>query len=278
MPKTRRFMTENDHGRPQGTAGKKKPGMAIGSWLPCAITVLGLLMVWQIGVMASKASERIISSPSQIWDALVYNWPQLSLSAYVTAFEAISGFLIAIVVGILLGVGLFLSKILYSSLYPLLVGAQTLPIITIAPLFVIWFGYDSLGKIVLVTVFSLFPIAVQTCRGLEAVPRYFRDVALTCGATPVWSLWHVQLRVAGRQIFSGIRISATYIFATAATAEYIGAKAGIGVWMQAAYNSFQTPMVFAATVVMVVLTGLVMALVALVERILLGPASEDSID
>lgn len=246
--------------------------------LPSLITLLLLLLVWQILVSVSHTSARIISSPWGIWQAMVVNRSSLLTAAYTTSCEAFIGFILAIGAGILLGVGLYVSHTFYASFYPLLVGAQTLPIITIAPLFVIWFGYGSLGKIVLVAVFSLFPIAIQTCRGLIAVPRYFRDVALICGATSPWELWHVHIRVAARQIFSGIRISATYIFATAATAEYIGARNGIGVWMQAAYNSFQTPMVFAATVVIIILTGLVMALVSLAERLMLGPAEEDSID
>ena len=76
----------------------------------------------------------------------------------------------------------------------------------------------------IVTVFGLFPITVQTIRGLEAVPQFYSDVALTCGATKAWTLWHVKLRVAARQIYGGIRVSAAYIFATAATAERAEAK------------------------------------------------------
>ena len=79
--------------------------------------------------------------------------------------------------------------------------------ITVAPLFMIWFGFEPLGKIVIVAVFGVFPIAVQTARGLTAVPQFYEDVALTCGATRAWALWHVKLRVAARQIFGGIRIS-----------------------------------------------------------------------
>ena len=110
----------------------------------------------------------------------------------------------------------------------------------------------------IVTVFGLFPIAVQTIRGLEAVPQFYSDVALTCGATKAWTLWHVKLRVAARQIYGGIRVSAAYIFATAATAEYLGARKGLGIWLQAAYNSFRTPLIFSATLVIIAITGVLM--------------------
>ena len=118
-------------------------------------------------------------------------------------------------------------------------------------------------------------IAVQTVRGLEAVPQFYSDVALTCGATPVWTLWHVKLRVAARQIYGGIRVSAAYIFATASTAEYLGARKGLGIWLQAAYNSFRTPLIFSATIVIILMTCVLMLAVNASERILLGPAGDD---
>ena len=112
-------------------------------------------------------------------------------------------------------------------------------------------------------------------RGLEAVPQFYSDVALTCGATPVWTLWHVKLRVAARQIYGGIRVSAAYIFATASTAEYLGARKGLGIWLQAAYNSFRTPLIFSATIVIILMTCVLMLAVNASERILLGPPGDD---
>ena len=178
--------------------------------------------------------------------------------------------------GILIGILLYCSRIADAALFPLLSAAQTMPLISIAPLFLIWFGFEISGKIVIVAVFGLFPIAVQTVRGLEAVPQFYSDVALTCGATRAWTLWHVKLRVAARQIYGGIRVSAAYIFATATTAEYLGARKGLGIWLQAAYNSFRTPLIFSATLVIIVITGILMCLVNLSERLLLGPADADA--
>ena len=150
-------------------------------------------------------------------------------------------------------------------------AAQTIPLITIAPLFMIWFGFEPLGKIVIVAVFGVFPVAVQTCRGMLAVPQFYEDVALTCGATRAWALWHVKLRVAARQVFGGLRISAAYVFGTAVTAEYLGAMNGLGIWLQAAFNSFRTPLIFSATIMVVALTALLLTIISLAERLLLGP-------
>lgn len=238
---------------------------------PPAFTVGGLLIVWEIAVDAGHISQRVLASPSQIAASIVKTWPDLWEATAITTYEAITGFLIAAVAGVLIGIGLYVSKTLYHGIYPLLAAAQTIPLITIAPLFMIWFGFEPLGKIVIVAVFGVFPVAVQTCRGMLAVPQFYEDVALTCGATRAWALWHVKLRVAARQVFGGLRISAAYVFGTAVTAEYLGAMNGLGIWLQAAFNSFRTPLIFSATIMVVALTALLLTIISLAERLLLGP-------
>ena len=238
---------------------------------PPAFTVGGLLIVWEIAVDAGHISQRVLASPSQIAASIVKTWPDLWEATAITTYEAITGFLIATVAGVLIGIGLYVSKTLYRGIYPLLAAAQTIPLITIAPLFMIWFGFEPLGKIVIVAVFGVFPVAVQTCRGMLAVPQFYEDVELTCGATRAWALWHVKLRVAARQVFGGLRISAAYVFGTAVTAEYLGAMNGLGIWLQAAFNSFRTPLIFSATIMVVALTALLLTIISLAERLLLGP-------
>lgn len=238
--------------------------------LPSVATIGALLIIWECSVRWGHISERTLASPSSIVVAMWHTWPALMQATAVTTTEALMGFAVAIVAGMLIGIGLYRSHILYAAINPLMVAAQTIPLITIAPLFVIWFGFDELGKIVLVAVLGLFPIAVQTCRGLRAVPQFYDDVALTCGATRTWTLWHVRMRVAAHDIFGGIRISAAYVFGTAVTAEYLGAVNGLGIWLQAAFNSFRTPLIFAATVVVVALTALLLGAVSLTERLLIG--------
>ena len=238
---------------------------------PPAFTVGGLLIVWEIAVDAGHISQRVLASPSQIAASIIKTWPDLWEATAITTYEAITGFLIATVAGVLIGIGLYVSKTLYRGIYPLLAAAQTIPLITIAPLFMIWFGFEPLGKIVIVAVFGVFPVAVQTCRGMLAVPQFYEDVALTCGATRAWALWPVKLRVAARQVFGGLRISAAYVFGTAVTAEYLGAMNGLGIWLQAAFNSFRTPLIFSATIMVVALTALLLTIISLAERLLLGP-------
>ena len=191
--------------------------------IPTLIAVITLLVVWEAWVRLGHVPSTMIAAPSEIAQATVETWPTLWPATEVTLLEGTVGFLFAVTCGILIGILLYCSRIADAALFPLLSAAQTMPLISIAPLFLIWFGFEISGKIVIVAVFGLFPIAVQTVRGLEAVPQFYSDVALTCGATRAWTLWHVKLRVAARQIYGGIRVSAAYIFATATTAGHLAA-------------------------------------------------------
>lgn len=234
--------------------------------LPRLLTIVIFIIAWQILVTVGNVSEMILPSPSRILTATIATWPDLASATVVTAMEGVLGFALAIIFGLLIGITLYCSQAIHDALYPLIAAAQTIPLITIAPLFIIWFGFEPIGKILIVTIFALFPIAVQTYRGLSQVPPFYEDVALTCGASRRWTLWHVKLRVAAEQIFSGLRISAAYVFTTAATAEYLGAQNGLGIWIQSAFNSFQTTLIFSATFVIVLLSAILLGLIALIEQ------------
>lgn len=243
--------------------------------LPTLISVAIILVIWQLACQYSGISQNLIPTPTSIIEATFDALPTLLPAALVTTQETVIGFSLAIVIGVLLGVAFHVFKLVKSALFPLLCAAQTMPLISIAPIFLIWFGFELSGKIVIVMIFSMFPIAVQTIRGLDAVPSFYSDVALTCGASQTWTLWHVKLRIAARQIFGGIKISAAYTFGMAATAEYLGARNGLGIWLQFAYNSFRTPLIFSATIVIIALTAILMCIINTCENLLLGPASDD---
>ena len=249
---------------------------AVARRIPTAIAVVALFGAWEAWVRLAHVPSTMIPAPSEIVQATIEVWPTLGPAAAVTTYEGVVGFLFAVLLGVLVGIGLYCSRVFNAAFYPLLAAAQTMPLISIAPLFLIWFGFETSGKIVITAVFGLFPVAVQPVRGLEAVPEFYSDVALTCGATRWWTLWHVKLRVAARQIYGGVRVTAAYIFATASTAEYLGARKGLGIWLQAAYNSFRTPLIFSATFTIIAMTCLLLIAVNISERLLLGPVGDDA--
>ncbi len=236
---------------------------------PTFLSCAAILGIWQTVTSAGKISPRVLPSPGTIISSTVQTWPGLSRAIRVTAQESIYGFLIGIAAGIIIGIALYGSRFFYNAFSPILTAAQTLPIVTIAPIFIIWLGFESTAKIVTVAIFAIFPVAIQTCEGLREVPQFYTDVAVTCGATKTWTLWHVKMRVAATRIFSGIKIAAAYTVSTATAAEYMGAREGLGIWIQTAYNSFRTPLIFSATFIIIAMTAILLFIVKTVEKLML---------
>ena len=126
--------------------------------IPTLIAVITLLVVWEAWVRLGHVPSTMIAAPSEIAQATVETWPTLWPATEVTLLEGTVGFLFAVTCGILIGILLYCSRIADAALFPLLSAAQTMPLISIAPLFLIWFGFEISGKIVIVAVFGLFQI------------------------------------------------------------------------------------------------------------------------
>ncbi|QWW20726.1 ATP-binding cassette domain-containing protein [Schaalia sp. 19OD2882] len=183
-----------------------------------------------------------------------------------TVVEGVSGLLLGIAVGALLALALHLCPSLGAGVHPLLVVSQAVPLIAVAPLMVIWFGFGVSSKILVVAVFSAFPVVLPFLRGLDLVPRSHVEVVRALGAGRAWVLAQVRLPWACERFFSGVRISATYALATAATAEFMGARDGLGIYILSAQSSFRTDLVFVGAAALTLLTVVLVGVVVLVEE------------
>ncbi|OKL48188.1 hypothetical protein BSR29_02210 [Boudabousia liubingyangii] len=233
------------------------------------LTVLLLLGIWEAAVFLFSIRPQILPAPSVIFHSAVEDWAALSRAVHATSFEVFWGLLAGCLLGVLAGLLIFASRILQSSLYPLLLAAQTVPIIAIAPLIMIWMGFGYSGKILLVAVYASFPVVAATVRGMKAVDRSQVQVARSLGASWPWVYGHVFLPGAARQIFTGVKISATYAFGTAAMSEYVGAANGLGVYLNAAKVNFRTDLVFVAGFALALCTLVLFALLSVLERVLI---------
>jgi ABC-type nitrate/sulfonate/bicarbonate transport system permease component len=155
------------------------------------------------------------------------------------------------------------------AIYPLLITSQTIPIIALAPLLLIWFGYNIGPKVLVVALYCFFPIAVACADGLAAAEPELIKLLRSMRATRWQILWLVRLPGAMPSFFSGLRIAATYSVTGAIFGEYVGAEKGLGIYMKLEANSFATIQVFAAILVTAVLSLLLFGLVSLIERIAL---------
>ena len=211
----------------------------------------------------------LLPSPSVIGMELVVRAELLFQHAIVTLSEILAGFLLAFVTGVVLAVAIAYSRLLERSVYPFVIASQTIPIIAIAPLLLVWIGYDIRPKILVVALISFFPLVVNMVDGLRSVDPDAVKMFRTLGATP-WQIFR-KLQIPGSlpYLFSGMKISAAIAVIGAVIGEWVGASSGLGYLMLQASPRFQTALVFAAIAILSFIGISLFFLVNLLEYIFL---------
>ncbi|MGI8587190.1 MAG: ABC transporter permease subunit [Chloroflexia bacterium] len=245
----------------------RNPQSAIRAVLPAVVAVVLLVLFWEGYVDLTHLPRRILPAPSQVGEVLLADAGVLAQNAWVTLVETGIGFAAAMAVGLGCAVLIDRSDLLRRAIYPLLVASQTVPSIAYAPLLVIWFGYELLPKVLVVLVYCFFPVTVAALDGFRATDPELIRLFRTFGASGRQIFSWVRFPNALPAIFSGIRIAITYSVTGAIVGEYVGAYEGLGVYIQRVKNSFAVDRVFAAILVIALLSVGLFALVSLVERI-----------
>lgn len=236
---------------------------------PPAVLFLILLFFWEGYVRLAPVDPLTLPAPSRIFSASLAKSAEFSLHLQPTLSETAIGFAFSVATGLITAVLLDFTPLLQRALYPLLVASQAIPIVAIAPLFVLWFGFGLLPKVLIVALVCFFPITVATYDGLRGTDPELIKLYRTFGAK-TWSLfWRIRLPSALPSFFSGLRIAATYAVVGAIFSEYMGAFTGLGVFLQDAQHSFRTDLVFGIVIVTALLSIALFLAVHLVERLCL---------
>ncbi|WP_122821021.1 ABC transporter permease [Varibaculum vaginae] len=231
--------------------------------------VLLSLALWEAICRLGQVNPKLLPAPSVIFRSGIEDWPAASLATQVTLLEVLAGTSLAIICGVVISFFLWSAKTFGKAVMPLLVISQTIPIVAIAPLLIIWFGFGATSKILLVALFGIFPIIVAFSKGLTAPSRDQIDVARSLGASPTWIFVHLRMPAAMGDFITGLRIAVTYGPATAATAEFVGAENGLGIYLLTAQGSFRTELVFFGAGILTLMTLVAYLLVELAERVLI---------
>jgi ABC-type nitrate/sulfonate/bicarbonate transport system permease component len=239
------------------------------AWLPPAGLLLALAALWQLGAAAWSIEEYLLPSPAAILRAAWRARTLLGPHIWQTVRETLAGFGLALAAGLGLGYLLDAWPAARNTLYPLLVTSQTVPIVAIAPLLVVWFGYGIWPKVIVVGLVCFFPIAVSTADGLRSADPELIALVRTMGASRAQVQRHVRWPGALPTVFSGVRIAVTYSVVGAILGEWVGASRGLGVFMLRATNSFRTDWVFASIAVTSLISVALFGLVAGLERLAL---------
>lgn len=233
------------------------------------LVLLALLAIWEVWVRLADTPRWMLPAPSDILAAFRADYALLANHTWVTLQEVLIGFGIALLAGLLTGIAIDSSRLIERALYPLLIASQTIPMVVLAPLFLIWFGYGLLPKVLITALVAYFPLAVNTVDGLKGTDRELLQLMRSMGSTK-WQLFRLaKAPSALPHIFGGARISVAFSVIGAVFGEFVGAKAGLGYLMDRSAPQFETPRVFACIVILALMGVSLFLLVSLVERIAL---------
>lgn len=242
--------------------------MFLKGWRPMFVLLL-LFFMWEIIVKKADIPNWLLPAPSQIFREAITSWAGFSGHMFATIKLGISGFAIGVGVGLFVAVLLYVIPFVREAVYPLLILSQNVPVIVLAPLLVIWFGFGMLPKLIVITLVCFFPITVAALDGFKQTAPDLKHYMRMAGATRQQLFWKLELPYALPSIFSGMKISATYSIMGAVISEWLGAKEGIGVYMTLASSSFRTDRVFVAIFAIMALSLLFFGVIILIERLLI---------
>lgn len=220
-----------------------------------------LVLIWEIAVAVKHVPAWLLPPPSLIVMAIWEFKSLLLIHTLATLAEALSGYLIAIGLAFIIALILNNCRWLNAGFYPLLVVTQTIPLIILAILLPIWFGFGLLPKIIIVVLVCFFPIVISFINGLGSVDIDQLNLFRSMGAKSLQTFFMVKLPAAIPAFFSGLRISATYSIMAAVISEWVGARQGLGYFMTMAQKSFRIDQVLAAVVIICFLSLLLVKMI-----------------
>ena len=229
-----------------GMGANLKAGLA--RLLPSFLLFAAMLVIWEGVARGFKLPEFVLPAPTSIIRVLIDRQGPLSFAAWVTAKEVLFGFVLSAIVGAAVALVIARFAAFGRALYPLVVLFQTVPKIALAPLFILWFGFDLFPKVALIVVIAFFPVAINMLVGLQSVDPNLVALLRSVGASRNEILMRIQIPNSLPYLMAGRKGAVTLAVIGAIVGEFAGAQAGLGYMIQFASTQMETALVFAALV------------------------------
>ncbi len=224
------------------------------------------MVLWQLLCISGWVPSYMLPSPLQVGKAFISEAPLLAKHTLITLQEAFLGLGLGVAIGFLFAVFMDSFEFLYRGFYPILVVSQTIPTVAIAPLLVLWFGYEMLPKILLIILTTFFPITVGLLEGFRSADKDTIGLLRSMGANRLQIFFHIKCPSSLPQFFSGLRIAAAYSVVGAVISEWLGGFGGLGVYMTRVKKAFAFDKMFAVIFLISILSLLLMGLVSFLEK------------
>ncbi|MEU7577289.1 ABC transporter permease [Streptomyces sp. NPDC041068] len=254
--------------RERPSLGRRTAGAAEKSWRPLALLIVCFGVWWAIAATGAVEAY-LVPSPGATLDVVLDKPDYLWQHSWVTTYETLLGFGIAVVVGITSAVLMVASTTVEKTLYPILLFAQVVPKIAIAPLFVVWLGFGIAPKILIAVLIAFFPVVISMVTGLKAVDPEMLQLSATMGARPWQTFLKIRFPASLPYLFSGLKVAVTLAVTGAVVGEFVGANEGLGYVILQANGNLDTPMLFAGLLVMSLIGVVLFVLVEIAEKLLL---------
>lgn len=230
------------------------------------LTLILLVLLWEFLVRWFNIPGWLLPSPSAIGEA-IYQWrADLVTHTLVTLYETVVGYMISIAISIPLAVAVVYSPLLQNTVYPILLGFQSMPKVAIAPLLLLWIGFGPLPKIAVVFLVCFFPIVVATASGLTAVPPALMDLIRSLSANSLQTFVKIRFPTAMPHIFVGLKIAITFAVIGAVIGEFVGSDQGLGYLILVSTSQSKTPLAFGALVILTLMSMVLYYVVELIEH------------
>lgn len=230
------------------------------------VFILLLLAVWQLVVQTGIVPAYMLPSPLQVMKALIKDINLILDHSWVTLIEAALGLLFGILLGFAFALIMDMFGKVYKALYPVIIFSQTIPTVAIAPLLVLWFGYEMTPKIILIIIVTFFPITMGLLEGFKSADKDQIKLLKSMGASDFQIFRYIKLPGSLPHFFSGLKISAAYSVVGAVIAEWLGGFKGLGVYMIRVKKSFSFDKMFAIIIVISILSLLLMKAINLLQK------------
>ena len=240
--------------------------LLLSAWVRPVLLVLVLLVVWDLTIRLFRIPPYLIPSPWSVVQQLGAEWPRLLQESIPTTYATLGGFALSIAFGIPMALVIAYSRTVESFVYPLLVFSQSVPKIAIAPLFVVWFGFGIIPKVIAAFMLGFFPVVVSTVMGFKSVDPDMLDLARSMKSSRIETFMRISLPQALPSIFAGLKVSITLAVVGAVVGEFVGSNSGIGYLLQIANGNFDLPLMFAALTVLSAIGVVLFVAIDVVER------------
>jgi NitT/TauT family transport system permease protein len=237
--------------------------------LKVGLTLLVLVVLWEVACRTFQVPSFLVPAPSAI-GAKLYEKRNLYFGhTWITLYETVAGFALAVATGVIAAALIVVVPPVRDVIMPLLLIAQLVPKVAIAPILLIWFGYGLLPKVLIAFLVAFFPIVVNVASGLAAVERELLDLGRSLEATRWQIFWKFRMPTALPELFSGMKIAITLAVIGAVIGEFVGGNRGLGYLILVANQDLDTPLAFAALLILSIVGIVLYALIELAERLLI---------